>query len=746
MFLAFWIQYPLGTSLNWASVSDRIRITGVYYFLNSVAVLGIMSSLYWKQFISLFDSYFRRNVSLYREYCEVSQSRLFHISSFTVLFIMNFFFFLPVLVSLFVMAIAVMAVVFTLIFVVLVIWCFGLLTSFLVWFLLYRIPVYDLIYPRIRTWMLQHNSAVYHRLTSGDDVPISYIRLVCIKPGSLHHKLDCELITEDIATADFEALSYVWGTTMFPYNIKVNGKDFYVTYNLFSALHELRRPDRNRIVWIDALCINQADDVEKSYQVGLMKTIYSKASRVIVWLGTGSKVTTDAFNVARQFGDTRAEEDRNNLWTRVTTTPGWWSIRRVFNRILSHEWWTRAWIIQEVVVARRVVVQRGSAQLDWDTLQHIFAYRPFQDTFRSQSSTDFADAIQQLRIGLLSNNIDPTTLFDLVYEFRHQLATFGSDKIYAVLGLLPPGSSTAVAPDYSRSPEQVFIDFTLASIEENRDFAVVALAPGAALQGVSWCRDWQILNDGFGFNPVEYFSIYDLPPMRSYCTAGNSEPSVEADLSQCVLKVKGFELGVVAKRGECKFRIGYRPSYSWTSLLSNWERIAGGPWSSSSEEDLALSESFNRTIVADRWAGGIADWRAETEAAQSTFSPEEGSYAEALGCAGINRRFFVTQKGRFGLGPWKLKAGDVVVAVLGSVVPLVLRREDRGKIKGKRKLFKKYQSPEELVRETGIEEESKKEFWKLIGEAYCDGFMYYEGDINKDIQDGRVKIKDYNLR
>lgn len=94
---------------------------------------------------------------------------------------------------------------------------------------------------------------------------ISHIRLVCIKPGSLQHVVDCELITENMATAEFEASSYVWGATMFPYKIKVNGKDFYVTYNLFSVLCELRRPDRDRIVWIDALCINQADDVEKSY-------------------------------------------------------------------------------------------------------------------------------------------------------------------------------------------------------------------------------------------------------------------------------------------------------------------------------------------------------------------------------------------------------------------------------------------------------------------------------------------------
>lgn len=276
----------------------------------------------------------------------------------------------------------------------------------------------------------------------------------------------------------------------------------------------------------------------------------------------------------------------------------------------------------------------------------------------------------------------------------------------------------------------------------------MALAPGATLNGVSWSRDWRILNDGFGFAPVECFSMYDLPPMRSYCTTGNSEPCIEAELSQRTLKVKGFELDVVAKGGETTFNLGSRQKHRWIYILLDWERVAGGPWSSSSDEHLALSDSFNRTIVADRWAEGIVDWRAESEALDSSFLPEEENYVKAVGCAGINRRFFVTRKGRFGLGPWNLKVGDVVVAVLGSTVPLVLRRDDGVKINRWERWmngFKLYQYPKELGRESGTREESKNEFWKVVGEAYCDGFMYYEGDIGKDIHDGKVKVMDYNL-
>ncbi|KAH6681505.1 heterokaryon incompatibility, partial [Halenospora varia] len=58
-----------------------------------------------------------------------------------------------------------------------------------------------------------------------------------------------------------------------------------VTSNLYSALTNLRRGGVSRVIWIDALCINQCDSIEKSWQVQLMGEIYQKAAFVIVWIG-----------------------------------------------------------------------------------------------------------------------------------------------------------------------------------------------------------------------------------------------------------------------------------------------------------------------------------------------------------------------------------------------------------------------------------------------------------------------------
>jgi hypothetical protein len=83
----------------------------------------------------------------------------------------------------------------------------------------------------------------------------------------------------------YEALSYVWGASDKPHSISVDGCDLFITANLHAALFRLRDRFIERIVWIDAICINQGDDVAKAKQVLHMAEIYGKANRVIVWIG-----------------------------------------------------------------------------------------------------------------------------------------------------------------------------------------------------------------------------------------------------------------------------------------------------------------------------------------------------------------------------------------------------------------------------------------------------------------------------
>ena len=72
----------------------------------------------------------------------------------------------------------------------------------------------------------------------------------------------------------FEALSYCWGDISYTREIVVSSTTFAVTRNLYAALSELRYPNKSRLVWIDAICVNQQDTVERSQQVQLMHDIY----------------------------------------------------------------------------------------------------------------------------------------------------------------------------------------------------------------------------------------------------------------------------------------------------------------------------------------------------------------------------------------------------------------------------------------------------------------------------------------
>jgi len=69
------------------------------------------------------------------------------------------------------------------------------------------------------------------------------------------------------------------------HHITINNHDLQITTNLDSALRHLRKPHNAIRLWIDAICINQADTNERSEQVRQMRDIYMYASKVIIWLG-----------------------------------------------------------------------------------------------------------------------------------------------------------------------------------------------------------------------------------------------------------------------------------------------------------------------------------------------------------------------------------------------------------------------------------------------------------------------------
>lgn len=130
----------------------------------------------------------------------------------------------------------------------------------------------------------------YHALSPG----ANNIRLLRLMPyaneGTERTEVQCELFEYSLQDLDkrthlYEALSYTWGGKEKPCSIIIKKQNLSITANLYVALLRLRDRFLERIIWIDAICINQESKEEQGQQVQLMAMIYSKAHRVLVWLG-----------------------------------------------------------------------------------------------------------------------------------------------------------------------------------------------------------------------------------------------------------------------------------------------------------------------------------------------------------------------------------------------------------------------------------------------------------------------------
>lgn len=95
----------------------------------------------------------------------------------------------------------------------------------------------------------------------------------------------CGIIETTLGDIPYEAVTYNWGSTDTPCTIMVDGFELQVTESASTALQQLRLPDEDRLLCIDAICIDKNDPKEKSHQVGQMRAVYENSEMVLVWLG-----------------------------------------------------------------------------------------------------------------------------------------------------------------------------------------------------------------------------------------------------------------------------------------------------------------------------------------------------------------------------------------------------------------------------------------------------------------------------
>ncbi|KAG0649120.1 Heterokaryon incompatibility protein [Hyphodiscus hymeniophilus] len=250
----------------------------------------------------------------------------------------------------------------------------------------------------------------YPPLLQNTQYPIRILNLHAGKPG---RPLSCDLRNTSLEQSpppSFDALSYVWGPpdahgcSICVDRAKGLRDIIYIRASLKAALLRLRHPTENRAVWVDALCINQADDVERSMQVPMMGKIYRSASSVIIWLGEEAEESELALDFIPRVTDL-AKFD--HIIKDQASTRQWYALSRLMNR----PWFSRRWVVQELAFAKDAWLFCGDREIDW---------------------ASFADAATLFG----KRQQDIAKLFWMSPEYAHDAEIFGDIEAFGALRLI----------------------------------------------------------------------------------------------------------------------------------------------------------------------------------------------------------------------------------------------------------------------------------------------------------------------
>ncbi|KAL1599606.1 hypothetical protein SLS60_007409 [Paraconiothyrium brasiliense] len=175
--------------------------------------------------------------------------------------------------------------------------------------------------------------------------------------------LEEELEVVEKIEIEYEALSWCWGRAVSDYAVSVTkGEESYkmpVRRDLALALKYLRHKDKSRILWIDAICIDQGNDVERNQQVQMMSRIYTRAAKVCIWLGQQDDESEVAFRFIKEeithlkdFDSISSDKDYSNKWQALMV-------------LMQREWFSRRWVVQELSLANKAEIWCGPDSMPW---------------------------------------------------------------------------------------------------------------------------------------------------------------------------------------------------------------------------------------------------------------------------------------------------------------------------------------------------------------------------------------------
>ncbi|KAL2017902.1 hypothetical protein VTK56DRAFT_1558 [Thermocarpiscus australiensis] len=490
---------------------------------------------------------------------------------------------------------------------------------------------------------------IYQPLTQPDS-----IRLLRLQPGTpdsehVHFTLYAARLDD---RPSYEAISYCWGDPTDTRIVFCAHKVLHVTASLYTALKRLRHADRERILWADAVCINQKDNDEKGRQVQLMSRIYAQPTRVLIWLGEdtagldglaeclrGAKEVlppeTHDFEVLYENSkEVFLEANRLRREGKPNFLDHNWA---PMNNLLCRPWFDRRWIIQEVVLADdsvpRVAIC-GGIEFPWEDLASV-AYRigsymitpviaglsiinwraPCMFSFLQHDARPLAMLPATFFVYMMRHYRQAGSLVDAIVATTLFKCSDPRDHLYSLLSL--PQKRSNVLPDYNSTVEQVFLNFARTTLVGQQNLRILSLAPHTAfrlgalevnrLKLPSWVPD---LSCQGSVQPLVSYTI-----RRQLFRAGGDEKSpVRTSDDGHLLHVRGRIIDKVEEMAASSADIPFPPesevpefarigiSAQFKLRMMRWLQgcrsvAAKGDWKGRAAGDAALRRAFSETLL-----------------------------------------------------------------------------------------------------------------------------------------------------
>jgi hypothetical protein len=562
----------------------------------------------------------------------------------------------------------------------------------------------------------------------------------------------------------YEALSYVWGMEPGCKAAMCNGHFLEnITTNLHEALERLRTREEDRIVWIDALCIRQDSEAEKSEQVRRMDRIYREAKQVVVWLGTDKGgIAESAFQVICALADGQnamsIAGDNEGIQINVPTSYEsikagkhvtktgvrpmppfsngalWSSVHDFF----QNKWFLRMWVLQEIVLARSATVMWGSCSISWDTIgtaiDKIWADPTLHSLLESRGLQN-AFFMQHLRaLHQPANNNEGKKLEEEVkHPFLHLLdiarsfdVTEPRDKVYGLLGFPTRDANletgVSIVPNYHLPVTDVYIDAARKVMEQDQNLDVLSFVVhmrhsiGNDIRLPSWVPDWTCKDIAYPFMGFTPENRHDAGSGRAMELIENTDAKT--------LCLRGVIVDVIQDVGEKVPFSDYHASSAVLKKLVDWCILQ-----SANTETMATTLTAGRDVAGHLISNGDQHVKAfsavlialrgvpslpSDPAGLMILRSDSEQAREAMWRYTCYRSPIWTVNHGLGLGPGGAKVGDKIVVLWGGQVPYVMR-----------------------------EVEGKSGVWRFVGEAYVEGLM--NGETGRLVDNGNLTERVFEI-